>query len=93
MITEEQKKYIEGYVNGVCTDDRCDLYPAYGIEEKGGDMVIPLEALSDTLVDHQVTDLTNKINAMLEDECLPYLAYISIDIVLTPEERSQECRK
>lgn len=93
MTTIEQKNFIEGFVNGVCTDDRCDFYAAYGIEEKNDDMIIHLEALSDTLVDHQVTDLTNKINAMLEDECLPYLAYISIDIVLTPEERSQECKK
>lgn len=93
MTAIEQEKFIEGYVNGVCTDDRCDLYAAYGIEGKDDNMVIPLEAVSGTLVDNQITDLTNKINAMLEGEGLPYSAYISIDIVFTPEERSQECKK
>ena len=92
MTTIEQEKFIEGYVNGVCTDDRCDLYAAYGIAEKDGDMCIPLEAMSGTRVDNQITDLTNKINVMLESEGLPYSAYISIDIVFTPEERSQECK-
>lgn len=89
MTTEEQKKFIEGYVNGLCADDRCNFYTASGIEEENGDSVIPLETVCDTLVDHQVTDLTNKINAMLKSEVLPYSAYIRIDVVFTPEERSQ----
>lgn len=91
MTTEEQKRFIEGFVNGVCTDGRCDFYAAYGIEEKDGkndEMVIPLEVVSGTHVDDQIIDLTNRINTMLEGEGLPYLAYVSIDIVFTPEERN-----
>ena len=90
MTTIENHRFIEGFVNGLCSDERCDLYAASCIEEKDDNMIIPLEAVCGSHVDHQIADLTNKINAMLRGESLPYSAYVEINIILTPEERNKE---
>lgn len=58
MTTIEQKNFIEGFVNGVCTDDRCDFYVDSCTEEKDGNMVIHLETVNG--VDRQMIDLISK---------------------------------
>lgn len=89
MTDEEQKKYIEGYINGLMSGDNTDLYVFDNMEDRIDTLVLPLEAITGSTVDNQITSLVESINNMLEGENLPYSAYINIEVVLSPEERSK----
>lgn len=90
MTTAEEKKYIEGYINGLTSGDNSDLY-AYGyMEERLDTLVMQLDVVTDSDIDKQIVSLTENINNMLEAENMPYTAYINIEVVLSPEERSEK---
>lgn len=90
MKTEEQKKYIEGYINGLMNGNDTDLYVFDNMEERLDTLVLPLEAVGDSYIDKHITYITENINNMLEAENMPYTAYINIEVVLSPEERREK---
>lgn len=83
-MTENQKNYVDGYISGLVNNDDCDFCVIDGIEERGAEYVVPIEAMDDTDTSSQVVSLSERINAMLEETGIPYVADVNIEIVLTP---------